>query len=88
MSCCWILTATTPSSTRSLPTGPCGSCSAGPGTAEVQLLGGTPPRRVLEAAVNGTREVYRFALDTPSLQDIFVRTVGETPDPADANATA
>ena len=48
----------------------------GPGTAEVQLLGGTPPRRVLEAATQGTRELYRFALDTPSLQDIFVRTVG------------
>ncbi|MCA0269163.1 MAG: ATP-binding cassette domain-containing protein [Bacteroidetes bacterium] len=50
----------------------------GPGTAEVQLLDGTPPRRVLDAALGSVHELYRFSLDTPSLQDIFVRTVGET----------
>ena len=46
-----------------------------PGSAEVQLLGGTPARRVLDAALADVRDVYRFDLAEPSLQEIFVRTV-------------
>ncbi len=53
----------------------------GPGAAEVQLLGGTPARRVLEAAMAEVTDLYRFELAEPSLQEIFVRTVGEAAQP-------
>ena len=56
----------------------------GAGSAEVRLLNGTPARRVLDAALEGTNEVYRFELAEPSLTEIFVRTVGEQGSDHDA----
>jgi ABC-2 type transport system ATP-binding protein len=57
------------------------SRSAGHVTA--RLLDGIAPRRVLEAALAGTREVYRFELHEPPLDEIFRMAVnGErTPQP-------
>jgi ABC-2 type transport system ATP-binding protein len=46
------------------------------GHVSARLLGGTPPRRVLEAALAGTREVYHFALHEPPLDEIFRIAVG------------
>ncbi len=45
--------------------------------AEVHLLNGATGREVLEAALAGPREIYRFELVEPPLNDIFVRVVGE-----------
>ena len=45
--------------------------------AEFRLLGGTPPRQVLEAALSKANEVYRFEVVEPSLNDIFVSVVGQ-----------
>jgi ABC-2 type transport system ATP-binding protein len=41
------------------------------GHVTARLAGGTPPRRVLEAALAGAREVYRFELHEPPLDEIF-----------------
>ena len=54
----------------------------GPAAAEVQLLGGTPSRHVLDAALAEVTDLYRFELAEPSLQEIFVRTVGEAAQPS------
>ena len=45
------------------------------GQAELRLEGGTPPRRVLEAALAGAREVIRFDLHEPPLTEIFKQAV-------------
>lgn len=47
--------------------------------AELRLLGGTPARRVLEAAL-GAGDVYRFEVVEPPLQEIFVKVVREQPE--------
>jgi ABC-2 type transport system ATP-binding protein len=50
------------------------------GHVTARLRGGTPPRRVLEAALAGTREVYRFELHEPPLDEIFrIAVSGGTP---------
>lgn len=56
---------------------------------EINLLNDTPPRLILEAAMRHVREIHRFELVEPSLNEIFVRTVskqaaaGQTvPEPA------
>ncbi|MFN3596740.1 MAG: ABC transporter ATP-binding protein [Rubricoccaceae bacterium] len=46
------------------------------GQAEVRLLGGTPPRRLLEAALAGTPALDRFDVHAPSLAEIFRMAVG------------
>jgi ABC-2 type transport system ATP-binding protein len=46
------------------------------GHVTARLRAGTPPRRVLEAALAGTREVYRFELHEPPLDEIFRLVVG------------
>lgn len=43
--------------------------------AELRLLDGTDPRRVLEAAMKGVEQVYRFELVEPSLNEIFITVV-------------
>ena len=43
--------------------------------AELRLLGGTPPRRVLETAMEHADEIYRFELAEPPLTEIFVSAV-------------
>ena len=45
--------------------------------AELQLLDGTPPRRVLDAALARVDELYRFEVTELPLNEIFVRAVGE-----------
>lgn len=45
--------------------------------AELQLLDGTPARRILEAALAHVDDVYRFQLTEPSLNEIFIRVVTE-----------
>ncbi len=45
--------------------------------AEVQLLGGTSARRVLDAALAQVSELYRFEVTQLPLNEIFVRAVGE-----------
>ncbi len=45
--------------------------------AEVRLLEGMPPRRVLEAAMRSVDEVYHFEVSEPPLTEIFVSVVGE-----------
>ncbi len=50
--------------------------SRGAGTAEVRLIGGTPPRRVLDAALAGTSDVSHFEVKEPSLLDLFRKAVG------------
>lgn len=44
---------------------------------EVNLLNGTPPRRILETALRHVQDIHRFELVEPSLNEIFVRTVGK-----------
>ena len=53
----------------------------GPGAAEVQLTGAAP-RDVLDAALAEVTELTRFEVAQPSLQEIFVRTVGAEAQPA------
>jgi ABC-2 type transport system ATP-binding protein len=43
--------------------------------AEVRLLDGTEPRTVLEAAIAGLDEIYKFELVEPSLNEIFIAVV-------------
>jgi ABC-2 type transport system ATP-binding protein len=43
--------------------------------AEVRLLDGTEPRDVLQAAMANLRQVYRFELVEPSLNEIFIMVV-------------
>ncbi|MDX1740114.1 MAG: ATP-binding cassette domain-containing protein, partial [Rhodothermales bacterium] len=43
--------------------------------AEVRLLDGTEPRDVLQAAMSNLRQVYRFELVEPSLNEIFITVV-------------
>jgi ABC-2 type transport system ATP-binding protein len=52
--------------------------------AELRLADGTPARRVLEAALQGADEIYRFELVEPPLNEIFVRVVRgqQAPDAA------
>ncbi len=51
--------------------------------AEVRLLGGTPPRDVLEAALQATSEITRFEVVEPSMREIFVSVVsGQQADDA------
>ncbi len=45
------------------------------GTAEVQLLDGTPPRMVLEWALANVKDITRFELVEPPLREIFVTVV-------------
>ncbi len=45
--------------------------------AELQLLDGTPARRILEAALAHVDDVYRFQLTEPPLNEIFIRVVTE-----------
>ena len=45
------------------------------GHATLRLNEGTPPRRVLEAALAGAREVVRFEVEEPPLSEIFVQAV-------------
>lgn len=45
--------------------------------AEVRLLNGTTPRRVLESAIASVDEVRRFEVSEPPLTEIFVSVVGE-----------
>ena len=42
---------------------------------ELRLLGGAPARPILDAAVSGTRELYRYELVEPSLTEIFISVV-------------
>ncbi len=52
--------------------------------AEVRLLDGTEPRDILQAALSNLRQVYRFELVEPSLNEIFITVVsaqGETAVP-------
>lgn len=46
--------------------------------AEVHLLDGTRPRTVLDAALAGVDELYRFEISELPLNEIFVRAVGES----------
>ncbi len=46
--------------------------------AEAHLLNGTPPRRVLDAALGSVDELYRFEVTELPLNEIFVRAVGES----------
>ena len=46
------------------------------GHVTARLAEGTPPRRVLEAALAGAREVYHFELHEPPLDEIFRFAVG------------
>ena len=46
--------------------------------AEVHLLDGTPPRRILDAALGSVDELYRFEITELPLNEIFVRAVGES----------
>lgn len=50
---------------------------------EVNLLNGTPPRLVLERAMQSVKEIHRFELVEPSLNEIFVRVVGKKPAAAE-----
>ena len=43
---------------------------------ELALCNGTPPRRVLEAALSHVRELYRFEVSEPPLTEIFKQVVG------------
>ncbi len=43
--------------------------------AELNLLDGTPARRVLEAALQGVDDLHRFQLTEPPLSEIFIRVV-------------
>ncbi len=43
--------------------------------AEVRLLDGTEPRELLEAAMSGVDQIYRFELEEPSLNEIFITVV-------------
>jgi ABC-2 type transport system ATP-binding protein len=45
--------------------------------AELTLVGDTPSRRVLDAALGSVDELYRFERTTPPLNEIFVEVVGE-----------
>ena len=45
--------------------------------AEFTLTGSVPARRVLDAALDGTDELYRFERVEPPLNEIFVEVVGE-----------
>ena len=45
--------------------------------AELQLLDGTPARRILETALAHVDDVYRFHLTEPPLNEIFIRVVTE-----------
>ena len=45
--------------------------------AELQLVDGTPPRRILDAALATVDELYRFEVAELPLNEIFVRAVGE-----------
>ena len=45
--------------------------------AELTLTGNAPARRVLDAALSGVDELYRFERVEPPLSEIFVETVGE-----------
>jgi len=45
------------------------------GSAEMQLLDGTPPRLVLERALASTKEISRFELVEPPLREIFITVV-------------
>jgi len=63
--------------------------------AEVRLLNNTRPREVLEAALAGVEDVYRFEVMTPPLAEIFKSLVGKRPEemvrteaPQPAEATA
>lgn len=47
------------------------------GEVTLRLTPGTPPRRVLDAALAGTDEVDRFEIHEPSLEEIFRQAVGE-----------
>jgi len=60
---------------------------------EINLLKDTPPRLILETAMRHVREIHRFELVEPSLNEIFVRTVGKqaaagqtAPEPAAAES--
>jgi ABC-2 type transport system ATP-binding protein len=60
---------------------------------EINLLNDTPPRLILETAMQHVQEIHRFELVEPSLNEIFVRTVGKQaaggqpkPEPATAGA--
>ncbi|HET6567270.1 MAG TPA: ATP-binding cassette domain-containing protein [Rhodothermales bacterium] len=44
---------------------------------EINLLNGTPPRLILEKAMQNVKEIHRFELVEPSLNEIFVRVVGK-----------
>ena len=46
------------------------------GLASLRLLNGTPPRRVLEAALASAKEIDRFEVHEPPLVDIFRQAVG------------
>lgn len=52
------------------------------GLATVRLEPGTPPRRVLEAAMAGAEEVDRFEVHEPPLADIFRQAVAGAKAPA------
>jgi ABC-2 type transport system ATP-binding protein len=45
--------------------------------AELTLIDETPPRRVLDAALDVVDELYRFERTAPPLNEIFVEVVGE-----------
>ena len=45
--------------------------------AELQLLDGTPARRILETALAHVDDIYRFQLTEPPLNEIFIRVVTE-----------
>ena len=47
------------------------------GAATLRLEGGTPPRRVLDAALAGVDELDRFEVHEPPLEEIFRQAVGE-----------
>lgn len=53
-------------------------------SAEVRLLDGTPPRRVLDAALADVDELVRFELTEPPLSEIFVMAVRASGQPVSA----
>ncbi|WP_228350246.1 ABC transporter ATP-binding protein [Rhodocaloribacter litoris] len=56
--------------------------------AELRLLDGTPPRRVLEAAMASVDEVSRFEVVEPPMREIFVSVVTRQQGAAEARAVA
>jgi len=57
------------------------------GHVTARLLNGTPPRRVLDAALDFVQEVYHFELHEPPMDEIFRMAVGGERVPAQLEAT-